>query len=111
MAEQRSDQTADEWAIIARLLLRCEDAGGPAPEYVRSDPDNPKPPVPIDSHGDEVFVVSDLHLADGQGEDVRYDGSENSFCDNSFRRCLSYAHANLTSTKPILIINGDFIHF
>ena len=95
---------------IANLLINCETTG-PAPEYVRSDPDNPKPPVPIDSHGDEVFVVSDLHLADGQGADGRYDGSENFFCDSSFRRFLSHAHSNLKSTNSILIINGDFIDF
>ena len=111
MAEQESSQAAEEQATIARLLLRCEDAGGPAQEYVRSDPDNPKPPVPIDSRGDEVFVVSDLHLADGQSEDGRYDGSENFFCDSSFRRLLSQAHGNLKSTNAILIINGDFIDF
>jgi len=95
---------------IAELLINCE-TNGPAPEYLRSDPDNPKPPVPIASRGDEVFVVSDLHLADGKGEDGRYDGSENFFCDASFRRFLDHAHANLKSTNAILIINGDFIDF
>lgn len=95
---------------IANLLINCE-KNGPAPEYVRSDPDNPKPPIPIDSRGDEVFVVSDLHLADGQSEDGRYDGSENFFCDSSFRRFLNHAHGNLKSTNAILIINGDFIDF
>src|SRR3984893_10239529 len=111
MAEQLSDPTADERAIIARLLLRCEDAGGASHEYVRSNPDNPKPPVPIDSHGDEIFVISDLHLADGLGPDGRYGGNENFFCDSSFRRFLRQAHSNPGPTNAILIINGDFVDF
>jgi UDP-2,3-diacylglucosamine pyrophosphatase LpxH len=111
MAEQRSDQTADVRAIIARLLLRCEDAGGAAHEYVRSNPDNPRPPVPIDSHGDEIFVISDLHLADGLGPDGRYGGNENFFCDSSFRRFLREAQSKPRSTNAVLIINGDFVDF
>jgi UDP-2,3-diacylglucosamine pyrophosphatase LpxH len=95
---------------IANLLINCE-TNGPAPQYVKSDPDNPKPPVPIDSRGDEVFVVSDLHLADGLGPDGRYGGNENFFCDSSFRRFLRQAHSNPGSTNAILIINGDFIDF
>jgi UDP-2,3-diacylglucosamine pyrophosphatase LpxH len=111
MAEERSDEAPEEQTTIARLLLRCEDAGGPAHEYVKSNPDNPNPPVPIDSQGDEIFVVSDLHLADGLGPDGRYGGNENFFCDSSFRRFLSQAHTKRGSTNAVLIINGDFVDF
>jgi UDP-2,3-diacylglucosamine pyrophosphatase LpxH len=100
----------DRAADIAQLLNTCETTGA-APEYLASNLDNPKPPVPIASNGAEIFVVSDLHLADGLSQDLTYSGNENFFCDSSFRRFLRRAHANLKSTSAILVINGDFIDF
>jgi UDP-2,3-diacylglucosamine pyrophosphatase LpxH len=93
---------------IAQLLINCE-ATGTAPPYVRYD--DSQAPIQIDSKGAEIFVISDLHLADGLGPDGRYGGNENFFCDSSFRRFLRQAHSKPGSTNAILIINGDFIDF
>ena len=101
---------ADQASEIAKLLNSCE-ATGAAPKYLESNLDNPEPPVPIASNGAEIFVVSDLHLADGLSPDLTYSGNENFFSDSSFHRFLRRAHVNLKSTSAILIINGDFIDF
>lgn len=98
-------------ANIEDVLLHCEQSGL-APEYVCSnDQDQPEVIVPISSGGRDIFVVSDLHLATGQGRDGRYDGSENFFFDASFHRFLKQAQESLESRKAILIINGDFVDF
>jgi len=93
---------------IAKLLVDCE-TKGPAFSYVCTD--ESRTPVQIAADGAEIFVVSDLHLADGQRKDGRYGGTENFFCDESFRRFLRHAHANLRAPNAMLIINGDFIDF
>ena len=101
---------ADQASETAKLLDSCEMTGA-APKFLESNLDDPQAPVPIASSGAEIFVVSDLHLADGLSQDLTYSGNENFFCDSSFRRFLRRAHINLKSNSAILIINGDFIDF
>jgi hypothetical protein len=91
---------------IADLLVDCE-TKGPAFPYVCTD--KSRTPVQVPTRAAEIFVVSDLHLADGQRKDGRHSGTENFFCDESFRRFLR--HANLRGPNAMLIINGDFIDF
>jgi UDP-2,3-diacylglucosamine pyrophosphatase LpxH len=93
---------------IAKLLVDCETNGAAFP-YVCTD--ESRTPVQVATHGAEIFVVSDLHLADGRRKDGRYGGTENFFCDGSFLRFLRQAHANLKAPNAMLIINGDFIDF
>ncbi len=93
---------------IAKLLVDCETSGAAFP-YVFAD--ESRTPVQVAADGAEILVVSDLHLADGQRKDGRYSGTENFFCDGSFRRFLLQAHANLRAPNAMLIINGDFIDF
>jgi hypothetical protein len=91
---------------IAKLLVECE-TKSPELRYVCAD--KSRTPVQVTADGAEIFVVSDLHLADGQRKDGRYSGTENFFYDASFRRFLRYA--NLRGPNAMLIINGDFIDF
>jgi hypothetical protein len=93
---------------IAEILLHCEENGS-APPYIYDDnatesvntDESPGPVVPINSNGEDIFVVSDLHLASGRGPDGRYDGCENFFFDDSFRRFLHHARQSCRSTNPI----------
>ncbi|HXG94977.1 MAG TPA: hypothetical protein VNN73_21740 [Blastocatellia bacterium] len=102
----------------AEILLRCEEDGS-APPYIYEDDatesvdtdQSPGPIVPINSNGEDIFIVSDLHITSGRGPDGRYDGCENFFYDDSFKRFLHYARQSSRSTNSILIINGDFIDF
>ena len=69
-------------------------------------------PVVLDAEGRDVFVISDLHLAEGVGRDQRYGGTENFFADASFARFLDYAEGYLApGLSALLIINGDFVDF
>lgn len=103
---------------ITEILLRCEENGSAEP-YEHQDKatqstdsfESPGPIVPVSSNGQDIFIVSDLHLAAGRRADGRYEGSENFFYDASFKRFLDYARRNSKSQNPILIINGDFIDF
>jgi len=62
-------------------------------------------PVKYNSNGEDIFVVSDLHIASGRNNVGVYKGTENFFSDDSFYRFLEYATKK--SDKAILIINGD----
>jgi UDP-2,3-diacylglucosamine pyrophosphatase LpxH len=103
---------------IADLLLHCEETAV-APPYVCDDGatesvninESPGPIVPVDSGGEDIFIVSDLHVASGRGADGRYDGCEKFYFDESFGRFLDHARRSCRSPNPILIINGDFIDF
>jgi UDP-2,3-diacylglucosamine pyrophosphatase LpxH len=93
---------------IAKLLVECE-ATGLAPPYVFSEKSNTI--AQVSTAGAEIIVISDLHLADGPRSDGRYNGTENFFCDESFRRFLREHQARTSSSRSMLIINGDFIDF
>lgn len=59
----------------------------------------------------EVFLVSDLHIARGEGNDLLYTGTENFFYDDAFARWLEYCKVQCNGKKGVLIINGDFVDF
>ncbi|MBK8954095.1 MAG: hypothetical protein IPM34_00875 [Saprospiraceae bacterium] len=67
--------------------------------------------IPIGEHS---FIVSDLHLAEGDLDRGLTLGTENFFSDSAFSEMLSYLHItfNNTGQTPLcLIINGDFVDF
>ena len=107
-----------ELSEVARILLACERDGLTA-AYLSEDPGNSTDItksigvlLPYDSEGGNVFAVSDLHLAAGRGDDGRYDGCENFFADDAWRRFLADAHATSTpGRRHTLILNGDTIDF
>jgi UDP-2,3-diacylglucosamine pyrophosphatase LpxH len=109
---------------IAEMLLNCEE-NGTAPKYiVQTDsykeqstrlfqqalPVRTKPVI-YKSVGEEIFVVSDLHIASGRNYAGVYRGTENFFADDSFYRFLQYAQTTKKTDKALLIINGDIFDF
>ncbi len=109
---------------IAELLLKCEETGL-APPYVvsagtykvqkgslfnRSVPLETEP-VKYESGNEEIFVVSDLHIASGKNSIGIYKGTENFFADDSFSRFLDYADSVKKTPKAVLVINGDVFDF
>ncbi|HEX7571933.1 MAG TPA: hypothetical protein VF514_02490 [Bacteroidota bacterium] len=111
-------------ASTADLLLRCEQAQI-APPYI-VDPETYREekgsilqqsfpvrtePVPVKTHGEDIFVVSDLHVAAGRNEAGVYRGTENFFADDSFGRFLEHALNVKKTRRAILIINGDSFDF
>jgi UDP-2,3-diacylglucosamine pyrophosphatase LpxH len=109
---------------IAEILLNCEE-NGTAPKYiVQTDsykeqstrlfqqalPVRTKPVI-YKSVGEEIFVVSDLHIASGRNYAGVYRGTENFFADDSFYRFLQYAQTTKKTDKALLIINGDIFDF
>jgi len=89
---------------ISRILADCEKTGVGLPY------DDAKT-VQAKSLGKDLYIVSDLHLAAGTGNNGTYGGTENFFADKSFQRFIRFASAGNSSNKTILIINGDFIDF
>ena len=67
--------------------------------------------IKISSKGQDVFVISDLHLAAGFNTNSNYDGTENFFADDAFSRFINYTITALAGASSLLIINGDFIDF
>jgi len=64
--------------------------------------------------GNDCFILSDLHLAEGDLDRGQTLGTENFFSDQVFSEMLESlnAHHNpLGSTPVCLIINGDFVDF
>jgi len=109
---------------IAELLKHCEE-NGDAPEYVVQDetykmrksslfsqslPVRTKP-VKYTSEGEEIFVISDLHIASGRNDAGVYPGTENFFADDSFKRFLQYAGRKKKTKNAMIIINGDVFDF
>ncbi|MBI5471005.1 MAG: metallophosphoesterase [Ignavibacteriae bacterium] len=90
----------------AIILLNCESSGA-ASAYADSSSD----PVTISSHGREVIVISDLHIAAGKRKDGVFSGTENFLADASFRRFVEIGLLKEPKKKALLIINGDFIDF
>ena len=68
-------------------------------------------PVKYATQGEDIFVVSDLHIASGRNDAGVYSGTENFFADDSFRRFTLYADKVKKSQKAILLINGDVFDF
>ena len=108
----------------ADLLLRCE-TENIAPPYVvdpgtyreqqwsilRQSLPIPTRPVPLNSNGDDLFIVSDLHIASGRDDAGVFPGTENFFADESFGRFLEYALTVKKSPGAVLVINGDMFDF
>ena len=109
---------------IVEILKSCEDTGL-APKYVVqkgtyqeikgsffTDPVPQKTnPIIYKTSGEEIFVVSDLHIAAGKNYAGVYRGTENFFADEAFSRFLNYADKINKSEKALLVINGDIFDF
>ncbi|HSP87021.1 MAG TPA: hypothetical protein VLN45_02720 [Ignavibacteriaceae bacterium] len=112
------------YSTISEILLNCE-KNGTAPKYFINEKTyqqqktsffaQPLPvrtePVIYKSNGEEIFVVSDLHIASGRNSVGIYKGTENFFADDSFYRFLEYADKIKKTTNAILVINGDIFDF
>lgn len=105
-------------------LINCEESGL-APRYIIDDVSYMKAktslfeqfrpvrtdPIKLNTNGEEIFVVSDLHIASGRNESGVYSGTENFFAADSFKRFLEYADKIKKTEKAHLIINGDIFDF
>ncbi|MBL1211725.1 MAG: hypothetical protein HND52_00085 [Ignavibacteriae bacterium] len=109
---------------LTLLLERCEQ-DGTAPNFI-VDPNSYKAkktsffkqtkmvltdPVKYKCDGEEIFVVSDLHIAAGRNKAGVFSGTENFFADESFARFLDHAQKIKKTDNAILIINGDIFDF
>ena len=109
---------------LIELLQQCENNGSAA-EYV-VNPNSYKfkkgtifgqtkpvvtDPIKYKSDDEEIFVVSDLHIASGRNKAGVYQGTENFFADESFERFLKHAKNSKKTERAILIINGDIFDF
>jgi hypothetical protein len=107
---------------ITKILLYCEE-NGTAPKFI-VEQDTYKEvkdslfgransvrttPIEYNTNGEEIFVVSDLHIASGRNNVGVYKGTENFFADDPFYRFLE--HATKKADKSILIINSDIFDF
>ncbi len=99
---------------LAEILLHCEQNGS-APKYIvqeESYKENVRTkPIIYNSNGEEIFVVSDLHIASGRNYAGVYKGTENFFADDSFSRFIEDANNTKKTKSAILIINGDIFDF
>ncbi|MDP4150121.1 MAG: hypothetical protein Q8943_11950 [Bacteroidota bacterium] len=70
-------------------------------------------PVPFDSRNEEIFIISDLHIASGRDPLGVHTGSENFFADEAFDRFLGHAEGLTRAVKKrgLLVINGDSFDF
>ena len=109
---------------ITDLLINCEKTGT-APAYTiqkktymekkKSIFAEPVPdktePVKYGTKGEDIIIVSDLHIASGKNYAGVYRGTENFFADEAFYRFLDYINNNGNPGKSLLIINGDIFDF
>ena len=110
--------------IVYELLKNCEE-NGITPKYIVQDdtyrmaksalfsqalPVRTQP-VKYRTNGEEIFVISDLHIAAGRNNAGVYPGTENFFSDDSFKRFLEFADRTKKTEKALLIINGDIFDF
>jgi len=108
---------------IAEILLHCEEENGTAPRYI-TNPDTYKEtrsslfgesepvrtePIKYETDKEEIYVVSDLHIASGRNDVGIYKGTENFFADDSFYRFLEFTGKK--KGNALLIINGDIFDF
>ena len=109
---------------ITDILLNCEEQGIAAPYIVNADTYKTEKisllhssmpvgtdPVQYQSSKEDVFIVSDLHIASGRNTMGVYKGTENFFADEAFSRFLVYAHETKKTSQAILVINGDVFDF
>ncbi len=82
------------------MLAGCEDEGLTSP-YLSS--------LKLDPEDEDIYVISDLHLAAGIDHDSKYSGTENFFYDEYFYRFIN--HIKSGNKNSWLVINGDFIDF
>ena len=68
-------------------------------------------PVPFASKKEDIFVISDLHIASGRDRLGVYQGTENFFADEAFERFLTNASWTVKEKKALLVINGDTFDF
>jgi UDP-2,3-diacylglucosamine pyrophosphatase LpxH len=120
---------------MIELLATCESAGTAAP-YIIADgtyreqkgtggflaacfPEMTTP-IPFRSKDEEIFVISDLHIAEGKDELGVRSGLENFFADEAFERFLTFADKTAEASaasgpygkgKALLVINGDSFDF
>lgn len=66
--------------------------------------------IPLDRTSLPAYIISDLHLSGGKGEDGKYRSTENFFYDEKFANFLRHIQDRQTGSKT-LIVNGDFIDF
>jgi UDP-2,3-diacylglucosamine pyrophosphatase LpxH len=88
---------------VAGILAQCE-ADAPEPARI----------MEIPAPGEDIIIVSDLHISAGRTVDGSYGGTENFFADESFARMLTYVQGNRADKRgrsSVLVINGDFIDF
>jgi UDP-2,3-diacylglucosamine pyrophosphatase LpxH len=113
---------------VTELLVSCESTGT-APPYVINKgtyreqrhtgglfaPNFPEMTDPVNyaSRDEEIFVISDLHIAAGKDSLGAYSGLENFFADEAFHRFLDFADAKVAGhkRKALLVINGDTFDF
>ncbi len=109
---------------LIELLQQCENNGSAAEYAVNPNSykfkkgtifGQTKPvvtdPIKYKSDDEEIFVVSDLHIASGRNKAGVYQGTENFFADESFERFLEHAKNSKKTERAILIINGDIFDF
>jgi hypothetical protein len=63
------------------MLAGCEDEGLTSP-YLSS--------LKLDPADEDIYVISDLHLAAGLEQDSKYSGTENFFYDEFFYRMTAH---------------------
>ncbi|MFI5151634.1 MAG: hypothetical protein ACHQRM_18055, partial [Bacteroidia bacterium] len=99
-----------EESVPHKYIIRAETYQTEKSGFLESSPKSVEP-VEYTSGGEEIFVVSDLHICSGRNEAGVYKGTENFFADDSFKRFLEYANREKKTEKAILIINGDVFDF
>ena len=70
-----------------------------------------QPLIQYQFDGDDIFVISDLHMGAGLQTDGNYTGNENFFADQSFSRFIEQLTAKAAGNKKLLVINGDLVDF
>jgi UDP-2,3-diacylglucosamine pyrophosphatase LpxH len=109
---------------VKDILSSCEQSGLTRPYFV--NPDTYKEergtfmsasypmitdPVLFPSKQEEIFVISDLHIASGRNVLGVYQGTENFFADQAMERFLAYAAGSIRTRSALLVINGDTFDF
>jgi UDP-2,3-diacylglucosamine pyrophosphatase LpxH len=109
---------------IVDILLNCEQQGFAPPYMVNADTYKTEKsslfkqgdplwtdPCLYQSDKEDIFIVSDLHIASGRNVIGVYKGTENFFADDAFSRFLSNAKQVKKTRQAILVINGDIFDF
>jgi predicted phosphodiesterase len=87
-------------AGLVTLLSECEEQGLTLPCLSS---------LKIPSGKEDIYTISDLHLAAGIERDFKFSGTENYFYDEIFSRFIQ--HIKSKNKKSWLVINGDFIDY